>query len=351
VIKNRNEEKDDYPRSLNVMTGSQITIQELDSKILANNPLGDPNVRKVPVYLPYPSHETPSRRYPVVYLLAAFAARGLKLLNDSLWEENIPQRLDRLIQTGEIGPMIVVMPDASTRYGGSQYLDSSATGNYMAHILELVAYIDGKYPTFSDREHRAVMGHSSGGYGALRLAMTHPETFGLAAAHAPDLNFEMVYRKDIPEFLRFYDKAGEEGLKELLADPGGMLAKGTSFFTLAIAAMASCYSPNPESPWGFDLPFDTFTGELLPDVWERWLSHDPIHLVDKHIDALNSLKLLYLDCGQYDEENLLYGARIFSRKLEQCGIAHHFEVFEGGHRHADFRYDVSFQMISESFKK
>lgn len=329
------------------MTHSQIIIEDFKSQALVGNPLGDPATRKVPVYLPYPVGEQPDQRYPVVYLLTAFAARGLKLLNDSLWEENISERLDRLIGTGEIKPMIVVMPDASTRYGGSQYLNSSATGNYMTQVIELVTYIDGKYPTLSGKDHRAVMGHSSGGYGALRLGMAHPEVFGLVVAHAPDLNFEMVYRNDIPEFMRFFDKAGKDGLMDLLADPGRALAKGVSFYALAMAAMASCYSPNPKSPWGFDLPFNTFTGELLPAVWARWLANDPINLVSKHATELRSLQLIYIDCGLYDEENLLYGARIFTQRLKEHKIPHHFETFEGGHRNTAFRYDVSLKLISE----
>ncbi|MEN8242641.1 MAG: alpha/beta hydrolase-fold protein [Chloroflexota bacterium] len=329
------------------MANSQIIIKEFDSKALAGNPLGDPHLRRVPVYLPYSADQKPARRYPVIYLLTAFAARGLKLLNDSLWEENFPERMDRLIASGEIEPMIVVMPDASTRYGGSQYLDSSATGNYMSHILELVEQIDGKFPTIAAREQRALLGHSSGGYGALRLGISHPDTFGLVAAHAPDLNFDLVYRQDIPKFLRFYDKFGEQGFSELLADPAGMLAKGVSFYALAMAAMASCYSPNPDSPWGFDLPFDSFTGELKQEVWARWLAHDPINLVADHLEALCSLKLLYLDCGLFDEENLLYGARIFTQRLIEHQIPHFFEAFEGGHRNTAFRYDVSLKMISE----
>jgi enterochelin esterase family protein len=333
------------------MTNSQIIIEEYESQALKGNPLGDPTVRKVPVYLPYGESEHLEQGYPVVYLLTAFAARGLKLLNDKLWEENIRDRLDRLIGTGEIKPVIVVMPDASTRYGGSQYINSSATGNYMDHIMELVEYIDNKYPTRAESSQRAVMGHSSGGYGALRLGMAHPKTFGLVAAHAPDLNFEMVYRHDIPKFMRFYDKAGEDGLGELLADPGGMLAKGVSFYALATAAMASCYSPNPESPWGFDLPFDTFTGELRQEVWARWLANDPINLVSEHAEALRSLKLLYLDCGLYDEENLLYGARIFTQLLKEHNIDYFFEGFEGGHRNTDHRYDVSLKMISEKMSE
>lgn len=330
------------------MDASTIVIEQFTSASLRSNPLNDPATRRVPVYLP-PGYQHGKQRYPVVYLLSAFAARGLKLLNDDLWEENIQERLDRLIASGEVQPLIVVMPDASTRYGGSQYLNSSATGNYEDHILELVDHIDHTYRTRAERGQRAVIGHSSGGYGALRLGMRHPQTFGLVAAHAPDVYFEMVYQKDFPHFLRYYEKAGKEGLLQLLADPGAALAKGVSFYALAFAAMASCYSPNPGSPWGFDLPFDTYTGELRPEVWARWQAHDPIQMAGVHAGALRSLKLLYLDCGLYDEENLLYGARILSQRMQALDIPHTYAEFEGGHRNTRHRYDVSLQMISERF--
>jgi enterochelin esterase family protein len=259
--------------------------------------------------------------------------------------------MDRLIKEEKVSHMIIVMPDASTRLGGSQYINSPATGNYADHILELVEFIDGKYRTLADREHRTVMGHSSGGYGALRFGMQHAGVFGLVAAHAPDLYFEMVYRPDFPKFLRFFEKAGEEGLLELLDDPVRALAKGTSFYALAVAAMASCYSPNPESPFGFDLPFHPYTGELHPEVWDRWQVNDPIHMVIDHVEALKSLKLLYLDCGIYDEENLLYGARILVDRLEAYEIPFWYEEFEGGHRNTKYRYDVSLEEISGVFSK
>lgn len=330
------------------MTPSTIIIENFESKALAGNPLNDPATRRVPIYLP-PGYHDSDQNYPAVYLLTAFAARGLKLLNDNIWEENIQERLDRLIAEKAIQPMIVVMPDASTRYGGSQYINSVGTGQYEEHILELVAFIDQKYRTQAEAGKRAVMGHSSGGYGALRLAMHHPDTFGLAAAHAPDLHFEMVYPMDFPDLLRYYDKAGDEGMQELLANPGAALAKGVSFYALAICAMASCYSPNPDSPWGFDLPFDLYTGELNKQVWALWQAHDPIHMAADHAEALQSLKLLYLDCGLYDEENLLYGARILSKKLNDLFIEHKYEEFEGGHRNVKHRYDVSLKSISRTF--
>jgi enterochelin esterase-like enzyme len=329
------------------MTKSRIVIEEFHSKALEGNPLNDPANRRVPVYLP-PAYDQ-GNQYPTVYLLTAFAARGLKLLNDSLWEENIQERLDRLTTNGEIQPIIAVMPDASTRYGGSQYMNSSATGRYENHILELVEFIDNRYPTIADSSHRAIMGHSSGGYGALRMGMRHADTFGLVAAHAPDVYFEMVYQKDFPRFLQYFGKVGDEGIHEMLADPGGALSRGASFYALGTAAMAACYSPNPAAPWGFDLPFDTFTGELKPDIWARWQAHDPINMAIAHEQGLRALQLLYLDCGIYDEENLLYGARILSKRFNDLHIRHQFEEFEGGHRNAKFRFDVSLNLISDHF--
>ena len=58
------------------MTHSQMIIEEFESKALVGNPLGDPISRKVPVYLPYAASDQPEVRFPVVFLLAAFAARG-----------------------------------------------------------------------------------------------------------------------------------------------------------------------------------------------------------------------------------------------------------------------------------
>ena len=78
------------------MTESQIILEKFDSESLKNNPLGDPSLRRVPVYLPS-GYDEDDKRYPVVYLLVGFAGRGRKLLNDALWNENIQERMDRLI--------------------------------------------------------------------------------------------------------------------------------------------------------------------------------------------------------------------------------------------------------------
>ena len=326
------------------MQASQIVIEEFHSRALEGNPLGDPAMRRVPVYLP-PGFD-PARRYPALYLLAAFGARGLKFLNDDLWEENIAQRLDRLIAGGQIRPMLVVMPDGSTRYGGSQYLNSAATGNYEDHLLELVLLIDASYPTLAAAETRAVAGHSSGGFGALWLGMRHAELFGLVADHSGDKYFELAYLPDFGELLRYTERVGEDGLRALLRAPGEALQNGAPHQVLNLLAMASVFSPNPAAPLGFDLPIDLHNGALRAEVWARWLAHDPLQAVEQHADALRSLRLLYFDCGRFDEYNLLYGARRLTEKLRALNIPFQYEEYEGSHRNMKHRYDRSLMAIS-----
>lgn len=336
-------------KSSSKMSRSEIRIIEFNSKSLQGNPLGDPSVRSLPVYLP-PGYVEGQQRYPVVFLLAAFAYRAKKLLNDSLWEENIQERMDRLIQEQKVRPMILALPDATTRYGGSQYINSSATGNYEDYIIELTRIVDEQFHTTADRDHRAVLGHSSGGYGALTMGMRHADTFGLAADHSGDKYFELVFRPDFGIFLRFIEKSGIEGVKNLLADPGGELRRGAPFGALNIAAMSSCFSPNPDGPFGFDLPFDPVSGKLDGKVWRRWKKWDPLEMLDTYKDNLRSLRLLYFDCGRWDEHNLLYGARQFRDELDKLKIVYEYEEYDGGHRKVAYRYDTSLQAISRAME-
>ena len=324
-----------------------VVIETITSQVLKGNPLGDPHERRVPIYLP-PDYERGERRYPVVYFLAGFSNGGVYLLGESLWAETLPQRVDRLVRSGVVRPLIVVMPDCTTRFGGSQYINSAATGRYADHLVdELIAYVDGRYRTLADREHRVVMGRSSGGYGASVLAMRHPDRFGLAVDHAGDKYFELCYRADIPAAvaaLAAYDRSSARFLEGF---PHPAAERGRHWFALVnLLAMASCYSPNPSAALGFDLPFDEYTAELRSDVWARWLAHDPVELVGAHADALRALRLYYLDCGRWDEHHLQYGARIYARRLQALGVAHTYEEFDGGHLHAGHRFDVSLRAVS-----
>ncbi len=325
-----------------------VVIETIESKALQGNPLGDPHVRRVPVYLP-PGYEESDAAYPVVFVLTGFTGRGTMLLNDSAWDDNLAQRMDRLIADGRAQPMILVMPDCFTRLGGSQYLNSGAVGRYEDHVVqELVPFIDGRYRSRAPDGYRAVMGKSSGGYGSVVLAMRHPDVFHAFACHSGDMYFEYCYKPDFPKFLTTIGKFG--GLEKFLDELPTIRPKNKDFFAVLNAvAMAACYSPNPDSPYGFDLPFDEETGELRGEVWDRWLSWDPVYMLPKHLDALRKMKLVFLDCGMRDEFNLQWGARIFSQRLAEAGIAFRHEEFDDGHMNVSYRYDVSLPAISEAF--
>lgn len=332
------------------MSAGTVIFETIESQVLRNNPLGDPHTRRVPVYLP-PGYDASGARYPVVYILTGFTGRGTMLLNDSPWDENISARMDRLIAENRVKPVILVMPDCFTRVGGSQYINSSATGNYEDHVVkELVPYFDSKYRTLADRDHRAVMGKSSGGYGAVILAMRNPQVFGLMASHSGDMYFELCYKSDFVGYLRAMRKFG--GLDKFWETFRTIRPIDADFRdALNTIAMAACYSPNPKSPHGFDLPFDQETGELRADVWSRWLEWDPVYLVDKHLAALKSLRLIYLDAGLRDEFQLQYGARIFCKRLTERGIKYVHEEFDDGHMNIPYRYDNSLKAISDALTK
>jgi enterochelin esterase family protein len=332
--------------------GSNVRIEAIHFRSLEGNPLGDPAERRVPVILPDGYAQNGGERYPVVYLLSGFTGRGTMMLNDSLWEETIVERIDRLTASGQAVPMILVLPDGSTRYGGSQYINSTATGNYEDHFLELVDHIDAQYRTIPTASARGVAGKSSGGFGATILGMRHPDVFGLVADHSGDKYFELCYKPDFPGLLRFCASGGETALAEMLTDPGAVRPKSGDFFNaLNMCAMASCYSPNPAAPLGFDLPFDPHTGELRSSVWAEWEAHDPVNLVERYAENLKRLDLLFFDCGTRDEYNLQYGARIFAQRLKDHGIDFIHEEFDDGHRNLNYRYDRSLELFSEIFSR
>jgi enterochelin esterase family protein len=191
-----------------------VKILRHESKVLKGNPLNDAHVRDLCVYLP-PDYEASDKNFPVVYCLTGFTGRGKMFLNDSAFAPNLAQRLDKLIAENKIKPMIAVMPDCFTYYGGSQYINSSATGNYEDYLSEeIVPFVDENLRTINERNSRAVMGKSSGGYGALIMAMHHSDIFGLACSTSGDAYFEFCYFPGI-----------SEGFRAIKGDPKALVKK------------------------------------------------------------------------------------------------------------------------------
>jgi enterochelin esterase family protein len=319
-----------------------VEILEFESRVLRDNPLGDPHVRRTPVYLP-PSY--PTRRYPVYYMLTGFTGFGEMMVQRQAWAESLPERLDRLIRTKKMGEAIVVMPDCFTKLGGSQYLNSSATGRYEDHVVrELVPYVDERFRTDG---RRAVLGKSSGGYGAMVLGMRHPDVFQALACHSGDMYFEYCYQPDFPKAIDLIRKQGGAAkfLKAWEKMPKRMA--GNLHAAVNTIAMAACYSPRGRN---FDLPFDVATGKIEPRVWKRWKSLDPIEMLDRHARDLKRLRCVFVDCGTRDQFSLHHGARIFAAKARRLGVRVRHEEFDDDHSSISYRYDRSFAVLHRALQ-
>jgi enterochelin esterase-like enzyme len=318
----------------------RVDVTTIESRLLEGNLLGDPSRRELLAYLP-PDYDARSDRYPTVMILPGFGSNHRSLLGYDIWKPNLVERFEALVVNGDCPPAILVLPDAITTYGGSQFVDSTVTGLYQSYLAEeVVAHVDATYRTIPEREARAVAGRSSGGFGALRLAMDRSDLFSVVGSHAGDALFEVTLRPMfLPAALAFDRAGGVEAFARRIAETG---PRGSDFDALFFLAAAMAYAPEPERPLPHAaLPFDARTGDPVPDVWARFLAHDPVLRAPLHADALRSLRLVYVDAGNVDE----YGAQLAARKLDgalrAAGAQVVFEEFEGGHRGTSHRYDAS----------
>ncbi|MEI7824218.1 MAG: alpha/beta hydrolase-fold protein [Chlorobiaceae bacterium] len=330
-----------YPRIL------EVTVPGIT---LAGNPLDDPTERRIPVYLP-PSYDG-KKRFPVIYLLAGFASTGAAFMNYSFGRRSVPEMAESLIAQGKMQETIIVMPDCMTRYGGSQYVDSAATGNYESYLVdELVPCIDRTLRTLAAREHRAVAGKSSGGFGAIRLAMKHPDRFSAVACHSGDMGFELCYKPNFPAAAKILEQYRGSIASFLTAYENAEKKPQKEFALLDLIAMAAAYSPDPSksAPENMRLPFNFHTCEPIDAIWRKWLTFDPVEMIEEeeYRDALRSMKLVFLDCGTLDEYNLQFGHRIFAAKATRHAIAHRYEEFMDSHSNTSYRYSVSLPALSE----
>jgi S-formylglutathione hydrolase FrmB len=323
-----------------------LTIETIESEALRGNPLGDSTKRRAAVWLPPSYAASPERRYPVVYWLAGYAATGEMFFQGSPWQPGLAERLDRLVERGSMGEIIVVAPDGFTRLGGAQYIDSPSSGAYETHLTaEVIPAIDRRFRTAATRDARGIGGKSSGGYGALVLAMRHPGIFSAVACHSGDAYFELSVIPEIAKAARTLRRRG--GVEGFLAYfESAVTKRSEDVTTIMMLALGACYSPDPARPLGIALPFDIDSGEIDWQVWHRWKAWDPVEMVASHAEALRALKLLFIDAGTRDEWNLDLAARILTRRMAALGIPFEHQEFDDGHRGTAYRYDVSLPKLA-----
>jgi S-formylglutathione hydrolase FrmB len=309
----------------------------VESELLADNPLGDPARRPLYVYTsPGATQDVPS-----IYVIQGFTGQVDMWRARVAFEPTMVERLDAMFSSGACPDAVVVFVDAWTSRGGSQFLNSAGTGRYLDYLCdEVVPFVDQRYPTLAGRDHRGLAGKSSGGYGAMVVPMLRPDVFGALASHAGDALFEACYLPDFPAVVRQL-RDGFDGSYDVLFER----IAGSDHFDWSrfgkpfeIYGYACVYSPDPGWPGHALLPFDVSTGQLVEDVWARWLAHDPVRMATHHADALRSLRRVYLDAGRADEYFLDLGAQAFARELEQLGVAHTLELFDGKHGGLTYRY-------------
>ena len=175
----------------------------IESDALADNPLGDPARRPLYVYRPPGVERDHPKPLPSVYVIQGFTGQLDMWLSRQAFEPTMIERLDAMFAGGGCPDAIVVFVDAWTSFGGSQFLNSTGTGRYLDYLCdEVVAFVDERYPTAPDREHRGLTGKSSGGYGAMVVPMLRPDVFGALASHAGDALFEACYLPEFPKVAR-----------------------------------------------------------------------------------------------------------------------------------------------------
>jgi Putative esterase len=320
----------------------------ITSQALAGNPLDDPAERPLWLYLPPGYGDDPDRRYPSIYVLQGLTGQVDMWWNRSAFRPSTPERIDELFAGGTVPPAVVVLVDAWTSLGGSQYLNSPGTGRYLDYLCdEIVPFVDERYATLPSRDRRGVAGKSSGGYGAMVVPMLRPDVFGALASHAGDAMFELCYLPDVAPAVRALRDTYEGSFEKFWADFRSRPAftKESDHSLLNIYCMAACYSAEPDG--SVTMPFDPDTGRIRDDVWRRWQELDPVRMVPGHADALRSLHGIYLDAGRSDEWNLDVGAAAFAAELDRIGVEYTFELFDAGHGGIEYRYPIALRFLAE----
>jgi len=289
---------------------------KVHGKSLEGNLEGDSPDRDVAVYLP-PSYSTSSnRRYPVVYLLHGYTNDTDHWFGFKPSFVNVRAAADQSLSNGTSKEMILVMPNGYTVYEGNYYTNSITTGNWETYITEdLISYIDGHYRTLAKPASRGLAGHSSGGYGTIRIAMKHPELFSSIYVLSPCCMTAGLGPKSLAESEAIHNM--EEFSK-------------AGFGPKSNFALAASLSPNPKNPpYFFDLP--TKNGEVQPDIEAKWAASAPLAMIDQYIPNLRKLHAIAFDAGSKDT-SIAATVKTLDQILNQYNVAHGFEIYDGDHR-------------------
>ncbi len=245
-----------------------------------------------------------------------------------------------------MAPCVVALPDCFTKLGGNQYINYAAMGRWDDFLLqEGVPFVESTFGC-GGAGRRGCFGKSSGGYGALVHGMLHSDFWAAAASHSGDAGFELLFAGEWPRVLRALAKTENSvqlWLERFFAAPK---VKDGDIHVLMNLAMCASYDPDQNSFMGIRLPVTLDTCEIIAERWANFAQWDPLNLVEQHFEALKQLKLFYLDCGEVDQYNLVYGSRRLHRRLTALEVPHTYEEFPDDHSSVDYRMDRSLPLLA-----
>ena len=331
-----------------------------ESDTLKSNPWKDPYLRDLWVYTPK-GYDEGAQSYPVLIFLPSYGSTGESMFARGLTNISMTSRLDRVLNSESLG-CIAVFPDVMSTLVGTQYLDSPSIGNYGTYIMdEILPFVQQK---FRHNGKVGVLGHSSGGYGALRLVFDFPKRIQAVSCQAGDMGFSTGYCGDLSLSIGPIRKAGSP-MNYVTEYWKKSHFSHSEWAAMNILCMSAAYSPwcqievdtwskevNP-SQFPAHIPVDFSTGIIDFEMFLSWQQHDPICLIydEQNRQSLSDLDLLFLDAGAFDEYHLQLGARRFVQNLQDYGIEHEYEEFEGGHRGTSYRFDTTIPKLIRALCK
>ncbi len=303
----------------------KIIADSITSKFIVNTITGENPVRQLAIYLP-PGYITSSKRFPVLYLLHGVGDTEETFISDTVLYNNIQDLMNKGIAANKFGEMIIVMPNEKTNWFGSFYTNSTVTGNWEDFTTtELISYIDKNYRTIPASAHRAIAGHSMGGYGAFTLAMKHPDLFSTVySMNGAFFCFCGELKPANPAVQQFIRATSME---EVLA--------AQNFIAAGLLNLARAVSPNPlNPPLYLDKPFRIKNSKLIINepIYKKWEEKDVVQMTTYYKSNLRKLHAIKFDSGTADDSQfIIENNQLLSQKLKQLRIPHEFEEYIGNH--------------------